>query len=70
MILSVDRLSVNFTTSGGVLQAVRDVGFTLEEGEILGIVGESGSGKSVTAHSILRLLPANGEVAAGSIRFR
>ncbi len=70
MILSVDRLSVNFTTSGGILQAVRDVGFSLDEGEILGIVGESGSGKSVTAHSILRLLPANGEVAAGSILFR
>ena len=69
MILSVDHLSVNFTTAGGLLTAVRDVSFTLEKGEILGIVGESGSGKSVTAHSLMRLLPANGEMASGTIRY-
>ncbi len=69
MILSVDHLSVNFTTAGGLLTAVRDVSFTLGKGEILGIVGESGSGKSVTAHSLMRLLPANGEMATGTIRY-
>ena len=57
-LLTVKNLSVWFKDSEGqTLPAVRDVSFDLEEGEILGIVGESGSGKSVTALSILRLLP-------------
>ncbi len=57
-LLMVKNLSVWFKDSEGqALPAVRDVSFDLEEGEILGIVGESGSGKSVTALSILRLLP-------------
>ena len=57
-LLKVKNLSVWFKDSEGrALQAVKDVSFDVEEGEILGIVGESGSGKSVTALSILRLLP-------------
>ena len=70
MILTVENLSVDFATGGGLLHAVRDVSFTLDAGEVVGIVGESGSGKSVTAQSILRIIPANGRIAAGDIRFR
>ncbi|MEX2442903.1 MAG: ABC transporter ATP-binding protein [Alkalispirochaeta sp.] len=70
MILTVDQLSVDFTTGRGPLQAVRNVSFSLDAGEIVGIVGESGSGKSVTAQSIMRLHPANGRITAGDIRYR
>lgn len=70
MILSVDSLCVDFATAGGTLEAVRGVSFSLDEGEILGIVGESGSGKSVTAHALMRLIPANGAVTAGTVAYR
>lgn len=70
MILSVERLRVDFTTSGGRLEAVRGVSFTLDRGEILGIVGESGSGKSVTAHALMRLVPSNGAITEGRIVYR
>ncbi len=70
MILNVDDLHVDFTTAGGLLQAVRGVSFSLDAGEILGIVGESGSGKSVTAHAIMRLLPRNGAISRGTISYR
>ncbi len=56
-ILKVDQLIVRFKTPEGYCQAVEDITFGLGEGEFLGIVGESGSGKSVTALSIMRLLP-------------
>ncbi|MBR1605489.1 MAG: ABC transporter ATP-binding protein [Alphaproteobacteria bacterium] len=57
-LLSVQNLSVSFRgTNDKVIPAVRNVSFNLDKGEILGIVGESGSGKSVTALSILNLLP-------------
>lgn len=57
-ILNIKHLSVCFhKKNGDIFQAVKDISFELRHGEILGIVGESGSGKSVTALSILRLLP-------------
>lgn len=57
-ILSVEHLSIGFhKKNGDIFQAVRDISFKLNAGEVLGIVGESGSGKSVTALSILGLLP-------------
>jgi oligopeptide/dipeptide ABC transporter ATP-binding protein len=56
-ILQISSLSVNFATRDGIVQAVRDVSFDLYPGEALGIVGESGCGKSVTALSILKLIP-------------
>ncbi len=69
-LLSVENLSVNFRTYAGTVRAVRDVSFTLAAGEILGIVGESGCGKSVTASSLLGLIPSPpGEVASGRILF-
>ncbi|ANK82022.1 MAG: ABC transporter ATP-binding protein [Rhizobiales bacterium NRL2] len=69
-ILSVEGLSVDFKTRGGVVHAVRGVDFELFRGETLGVVGESGSGKSVTAFNIMGILEASGRVAAGHVRFR
>lgn len=57
-LLEVEHLRVNFHTRGGVFRAVRDVSFSVREGETLGIVGESGSGKSVMCQSLLGLLPS------------
>lgn len=56
-ILELNNVTYSFRTYGGVVQAVRDVSFNVNKGEILGIVGESGCGKSVTAQCILRLNP-------------
>ena len=56
-LLEVKNLTYSFNTYGGTVKAVRDVSFSVNKGEILGIVGESGCGKSVTAQSILRLNP-------------
>lgn len=61
--LEVKNLKVDFATPRGILQAVRGVSFNLGEGEFLGIVGESGSGKSVTAASIMNLIPHNGLIS-------
>ncbi len=57
IILSVEHLGVNFKAGGRVVEAVRDVSFTIARGETVALVGESGSGKSVTALSVLQLLP-------------
>lgn len=56
MLLSVNNLSISFHTEASVTEAVRNISFTVDRGEIVAIVGESGSGKSVTALSVLRLL--------------
>ena len=64
-LLEVDALSVSFGRGSHEFQAVRGASFTLDKGQTLAIVGESGSGKSVTALSIMRLLPARaGDTAA------
>jgi oligopeptide/dipeptide ABC transporter ATP-binding protein len=69
-ILQVRNLRTQFATDGGIVRAVDDVSFDLYPGESLGIVGESGSGKSITALSILRLVPEPGRIVSGDIRFR
>jgi oligopeptide/dipeptide ABC transporter ATP-binding protein len=69
MLFDVQELAVDFATPEGILQAVRGVNFHLKEGEILGIVGESGSGKSVTAHTLLGLIPGNGSIRSGQILY-
>ncbi len=67
-ILSVENMHVSFKTQTGKVTAVRGVTFELKKGETLAIVGESGSGKSVTAKSIMRLLPKhNTEISQGDI---
>lgn len=69
-LLQVENLSIRFRTEGGVVDAVRGVDLTLEEGGSLAIVGESGSGKSVTALSFARLLPMPpAEYAGGRVLF-
>ncbi len=67
-LLEVNQLCVRLQTPRGPGFAVRDVSFTLERGQTLGLVGESGCGKSITALSLLGLLPENAQVT-GSIRF-
>ncbi len=69
-LLQVDRLTTHFYTWAGVVRAVEDVSFHLNRGETLGIVGESGSGKTVTALSILGMVPPPGRIIAGSIHFQ
>ncbi|TMB98733.1 MAG: ABC transporter ATP-binding protein [Chloroflexi bacterium] len=69
-ILQVRDLRTQFATEGGIVKAVDGVSFELYPGESLGIVGESGSGKSMTALSLLRLVPEPGRVVGGQVLFR
>jgi oligopeptide/dipeptide ABC transporter ATP-binding protein len=66
-LLTVKGLKTFFYTEDGVVQAVNGVDFEIRPGEIMGLVGESGSGKSVTSLSIMRLLPASGQIVEGTI---
>jgi oligopeptide transport system ATP-binding protein len=69
-ILQVNDLQISFSTYAGEVQAVRGVSFDLRRGETLAIVGESGSGKTVTAKSLMRLLPeANTTIKGGEAIF-
>ncbi|ETA82338.1 ABC transporter ATP-binding protein [Youngiibacter fragilis] len=70
VILRVNDLKTYLFLASGTAKAVDGVSFTLERGKTMGIVGESGSGKSVTASSIIRLLPRNtGRIVGGEIEF-
>lgn len=70
-LLEVDRLITSFETERGLLRAVDQVSFSIPYGKTVGIVGESGCGKSVTAMSIMRLLPQpSGKVLGGEIHFK
>ena len=69
--LQIEDLRISFDTALGELRAVDGVSLTLRRGETLGLVGESGCGKSVTAMSVLRLVPSPpGRLVSGSIRYR
>ncbi len=69
-VLEIDNLSVRFNLKRGVLRAVDGVSLSIRKGETFGLVGESGSGKTVTARSIMRLIPTPpGEIATGTVRF-
>jgi oligopeptide transport system ATP-binding protein len=70
-LLDIKNLSTHFNTSAGTIKAVNDVSFELREGETLGLVGESGCGKSVTALSIMRLVPSPpGRIVSGDVIFQ
>ena len=68
-LLDVRDLRVYFRILKGMVKAVDGVSFQLRRGETMGLVGESGCGKTTTAYAITRLLPSNGEIVGGEIRF-
>src|ERR1700682_303658 len=68
-LLEVHDLKTQFSTPEGVVKAVDGVSFELNAGETLGIVGESGSGKSVTALSVMRLIPPPGRIVGGRVLY-
>ena len=68
-LLDVNHLRVEFPTRRGILRALDDISFGIEQGEILGVVGESGAGKSLTGAAIIGLLEPPGRVAAGEVVF-
>ena len=69
IILQVENLHTGFLVDNVPLEAVSGVSFSLKAGRVLGVVGESGCGKSVTAHSIMQLLPKYGRITEGSITY-
>lgn len=68
-LLDIRSLTTAFINKNNMLKAVDDIHFSLNSGETLALVGESGSGKSITALSILRLVPAPGKIISGEIYF-
>jgi peptide/nickel transport system ATP-binding protein len=68
-LLNVEGLKTYFFSREGTLRAVDGVSFSISRGRTLGVAGESGCGKSVTAQSILRIVPGNGRIVDGSIMF-
>ncbi len=69
-VLEVENLQVEFKTRNGIARVLNDVGFSVQRGQTLGIVGESGCGKSMTALSIMGLVPTPpGRIAGGQIRY-
>jgi oligopeptide/dipeptide ABC transporter ATP-binding protein len=70
-LLRIRNLETHFFSAGKVVRALDRISFDIREGEVFGVVGETGCGKSVTALSILRLIPfPPGKIVAGSIRFK
>ncbi len=69
-LLEVKNLQTHFPTRAGLVKAVNDVSFHINEGELLGLVGESGCGKSITALSVMRLIASPGKIVAGEILFK
>lgn len=68
-LLDIQNLQTVFSTARGEIKAVDGVSLSLDAGETLGVVGESGCGKTMLSLSIMRLLPPNGQIAAGRILF-
>ncbi|MFJ2371165.1 ABC transporter ATP-binding protein [Microbacterium sp. NPDC087665] len=68
-VLSISGLAVAFRTGSELVTAISDISIDVAAGETVAVVGESGSGKSTTAAAVNRLLPENGVITAGSIRF-
>jgi peptide/nickel transport system ATP-binding protein len=69
-VLTVDNIAIDFATDDGQIRVIDQLSFKLNKGEILGIVGESGCGKSVTAMSLLKLLPQPAaKYQSGTVRY-
>ncbi|MFQ3613437.1 MAG: ABC transporter ATP-binding protein [Cyanobacteriota bacterium] len=68
-LLSVEKVSVEFRTRSGVVQALEQISFQVKRGETIALVGESGSGKSVTAFTLMGILDRAGKVTAGQALF-
>ena len=66
-VLNVIGMDVKYHTRIGTLTAIRNINFSINPGEIMGIVGESGCGKSTVASALMRLLPLNGEISKGQV---
>ena len=69
LLLEIKDLRVSFPLDEGTVRAVEGVNLTMRRGEVLGLVGESGCGKSITAHSVLRIIPPPGHIDSGQILF-
>jgi oligopeptide/dipeptide ABC transporter ATP-binding protein len=69
-LLKIEGLRTHFFTEAGIVKAVDNVSFDIRRGESLGLVGESGSGKTVTALSVLRIVPKPGKTVEGKIEFK
>ena len=69
-ILNIENLKTHFDTWAGVVTAVDGVSFDVKKGETLGLVGESGSGKTVTALSVLGIVPRPGKIMDGKIIYK
>ncbi len=69
-LLKIEGLKTHFYTEAGIVKAVDDVSFDVRKGESLGVVGESGSGKTVTALSVLKIVPKPGRIVQGKILFK
>ncbi len=69
-LLTINGLKVHFPSENGTVEALRGISFSMKKGETLGIVGESGSGKSITALTIMGLLPAAAKMTEGQVVFR
>ena len=68
-LLEISNLTVTIPTPHGIVHAVNNADLRLDQGKTVALVGESGSGKSMTARSIMGLIPASGRIVSGSIRF-
>ena len=69
-VIAVQDLSVHFAVDEGALKAVDGVSFAIEEQQVFGLIGESGCGKTVTAQSLMRLVPKPGRIINGSIHYQ
>ena len=68
-LLDIQGLTTHFFTRAGVIKAIDNLSLRLQKGRVLGLVGESGCGKTVTALSILNLVPYPGKIVSGKVLF-